>query len=251
MKDGKKVVLVTGGAQGIGRTVVGLFVAEGWRAVVVDVDGEANRELQGVFSREEVLCVTGNVGKEAVIKGAVTRAVKAFGRLDGIVCNAGIGAGGSVEALSLAEWNRVLAVNLTSIFLLAKYGAGELRKTKGSIVTIASTRALQSEANTEAYSASKGGVVALTHALAASLAPDIRVNAISPGWIETGPWQKAKNRREAKHTDADRLQHPCGRVGTPEDIADIVAYLMSPSAGFITGQNFIVDGGMTTKMIYV
>jgi NAD(P)-dependent dehydrogenase (short-subunit alcohol dehydrogenase family) len=124
---------------------------------------------------------------------------------------------------------------------MAKYAAPFLRQAKGAIVNIASTRAMMSEPDSEAYAASKGGVVALTHALAVSLGPDVRVNCISPGWIET--------RKDAKHSDADRAQHPAGRVGVPQDIAELAAYLIS--AGFVTGQNVVVDGGMTKKMIYV
>ena len=153
--------------------------------------------------------------------------------------------------MSLAEWNRVLAINLTGTFLCAKYSAPHLAKTKGSIVNIASTRALMSEPDTETYSASKGGVVALTHSLALSLGPDVRVNCISPGWIEVSGWKKRRARRAAKLSEMDHKQHPAGRVGRPEDIASLVAYLISPEAGFITGANFIVDGGMTRKMIYV
>jgi NAD(P)-dependent dehydrogenase (short-subunit alcohol dehydrogenase family) len=120
----------------------------------------------------------------------------------------------------------------------------------GSIVNIASTRALQSEANTEAYSASKGGVVALTHALAVSLGPDIRVNCISPGWIAVDDWKKSARRKQPVLRPEDHAQHPVGRVGHPEDIAALAAYLISSKASFITGQNFVVDGGMTKKMIY-
>jgi NAD(P)-dependent dehydrogenase (short-subunit alcohol dehydrogenase family) len=123
---------------------------------------------------------------------------------------------------------------------MAKHAAPFLRIAKGAIVNIASTRAIQSERNSEAYAASKGGIVALTHALAVSLGPDVRVNCISPGWIET--------RADVKHSDAARSQHPAGRVGVPQDIAELADYLIS--AGFVTGQNFVADGGMTTKMIY-
>jgi NAD(P)-dependent dehydrogenase (short-subunit alcohol dehydrogenase family) len=125
-----------------------------------------------------------------------------------------------------------------------------LRERRGSIVNISSTRALQSEPNCEAYAAAKGGILALTHALAISLGPEIRVNAICPGWIETGDMQKASTRRAVQHSDADREQHPVGRVGVPGDIAATVAFLASPEAGFITGQHIAVDGGMTRKMIY-
>jgi NAD(P)-dependent dehydrogenase (short-subunit alcohol dehydrogenase family) len=141
-------------------------------------------------------------------------------------------------------------VNLTGAFLMAKHAAPHLRQVRGAIVNVASTRALQSEANTEAYSASKGGLVALTHALAVSLGPDVRINCVSPGWIDVSGWQKVANRKPATLSDADHAQHPAGRVGTPEDIAEMVAYLLSDAAGFVTGQNFVVDGGMTKKMIY-
>jgi NAD(P)-dependent dehydrogenase (short-subunit alcohol dehydrogenase family) len=140
----------------------------------------------------------------------------------------------------LQAWNRRIAVNLTGVFLMTKHCTPHLRRAKGSIVNIGSTRALQSEPNTEAYTASKGGVVALTHALAMSLGPQVRVNCISPGWI-------AKRKLRKK----DHAQHPVGRAGRPEDIGEMVAFLISDAAGFITGQNFVVDGGMTRKMIYL
>lgn len=115
---------------------------------------------------------------------------------------------------------------------------------------MASTRAIQSEPHCEAYAAAKGALLALNHALAISLGPDIRCNAILPGWIETGPWAKASKRAAAEHRDIDREQHPVGRVGEPGDIAGTVAFLASASAAFITGQQIAVDGGMTRKMIY-
>ena len=155
-----------------------------------------------------------------------------------------------MELLELGDWNRVIATNLTGVFLCSKHAVPLLRPGKGAIVNIASTRALQSEPHTEAYSASKGGVVALTHALAVSLGPDIRVNCISPGWIAVDAWQKSANRRPPTMRPEDHAQHPVGRVGSPEDIAALVAWLISPQAGFVTGQNFVVDGGMTRKMIY-
>ncbi len=146
--------------------------------------------------------------------------------------------------LTLSEWQRVIDINLTAGFLFARAAEKPLRKAKGAIVTIASTRALMSEPDTESYSASKGGIVALTHALAVSLAPDVRVNCISPGWIATEKF----GRLRAK----DHAQHPAGRVGKPEDIAEMVGFLLDAErSGFVTGANFVVDGGMTRKMIYL
>jgi hypothetical protein len=134
---------------------------------------------------------------------------------------------------------------------MAKHCVSHLRQARGAIVNIASTRALQSEAHTEAYSATKGGLVALTHALAVSLGPDVRVNCVSPGWIAASEWKKRSQRKAADLRREDHAQHPAGRLGTPQDIAAMVAFLISDEAGFITGQNFVVDGGMTKKMIYV
>jgi NAD(P)-dependent dehydrogenase (short-subunit alcohol dehydrogenase family) len=147
-----------------------------------------------------------------------------------------------VRSLTIAEWRRVLDVNLTAAFLLAKASERALRTSGGAFVSIASTRAAMSEPNTEAYAASKGGLVALTHALAMSLAP-VRVNCVSPGWIATTDYNKLRRK--------DHAQHPAGRVGKPEDIAGIVAWLLDGErSGFVTAANFTVDGGMTKKMIY-
>ena len=188
------------------------------------------RFLQCDVSREdEVVAAIGSVGDIE-------------GRLDALICNAGFGINKKLAALTLEEWNSVLATNLTSIFLLARAAEPLLRASKGSIVMIASTRAHMSEPDTAAYSASKGGVVALTHSLAVSLGPEVRVNCVSPGWI---------NSRDAAISKADHAQHPAGRVGAPADIAAMVAFLVGPEAGFITGAEFVVDGGMTRKMIYL
>ncbi len=162
-------------------------------------------------------------------------------RLDGLVCNAGFMIRKPIADLSLAEWSSVLTTNLTSTFLLVRAAESLLRAAKGSVVTIASSRARMSEPNTEAYAASKGGLVALTHALAISLGPDVRVNCISPGWIFTkGP----------EPTAEDQAFHPVGRVGRVEDIAGLTAFLLGPESGFMTGAEFVVDGGVTRKMIY-
>jgi NAD(P)-dependent dehydrogenase (short-subunit alcohol dehydrogenase family) len=151
----------------------------------------------------------------------------------------------------LEEWNRVIGTNLTGAFLCAKLTAPFLKKSKGSIINISSTRALQSEPNTEAYTASKGGILALTHALAMSLGPEIRVNCISPGWIDVSGIKKKSKANQIELSELDNLQHPAGRVGKAADIANMALFLLNPENDFIIGQNFIIDGGMTRKMIYV
>ena len=226
----EKVALVTGGAQGIGRGIARALSGLGWQVAVADV----RRSSDFFFVRTDV-------SREAAARACVRAVAKRFGRLDALVNNAGIADPhtGPLEKLDLREWNRRLGTNLTGPFLMAKHAAPHLRRARGAVVNVASTRALQSERDTEAYAATKGGLVAFSHALAMSLGPAVRVNCVSPGWIAHAPVSRK-----------DHAQHPVGRVGRDEDIAALVAYLLSDAAGFITGQNFVVDGGMTKKMIY-
>ena len=195
--------------------------------------------------RRNVVLIEGDVADEETARRAVKAVTDKFSRLDALVSNAGIMVRKPLRQLTLAEWRKVMDTNLTAAFLFARAAERPLRAAGGAIVTIASTRALMSEPNTESYSASKGGLLALTHALAISLGPDVRVNCVSPGWIVYQPRRAEKLRRK------DHLQHPVGRVGWPQDIAEMVAFLLDGKrAGFITGANFVVDGGMTRKMIY-
>jgi NAD(P)-dependent dehydrogenase (short-subunit alcohol dehydrogenase family) len=247
------VAVVTGGAQGIGKGIAQHLLALSWRVMIGDVDAEAGRETEAELADlGDVRFVHADVTDEATIAALMAQTAHAWGRLDALINNAGIAAPGNgpVEELDLGQWQRVLDTNLTGPLICVKHAVPHLRQAGGAIVNIASTRALQSEANTEAYSASKGGLVALTHALAISLGPAIRVNCISPGWIDVALWKKSGERRERALRAIDHAQHPVGRVGTPQDVASMVAFLISDEAGFITGHNFVVDGGMTVKMIY-
>ena len=246
--------LVTGGAQGIGKAVARRLLRDGWAVVIADSDPEAGMETWREYRRlGRLQFLPVDVSDESSVRKCVRQSIRFLRRLDGLVNNAGIGGPYShpLEKASLDQWNHILGVNLTGAFLMAKHSVRHLRKARGAIVNISSTRALQSQPHTEAYAASKGGLVALTHSLALSLGPAIRVNCVSPGWIDTTGWRKRRDRKQAVLSRADHLQHPVGRVGEPDDIAGMVAYLLSASAGFVTGQNLVVDGGMTKKMIYV
>lgn len=246
-------VVITGGAQGIGKAICQCLVESGLHVVLLDVDELAGRETAAELGGAPKLrFVPGSAGDPEAVGRAVQIAAALGDGLQGVVANAGISRFKPFAELELAEWESILRVNLTGAFLLAKAAAPYLAAHEGSaMVLMASSRALMSEPGTEAYSASKGGIVALTHALAMSLGPKIRVNCVSPGWIATEAWQRSDRRKVPALSAEDHAQHPVGRVGRPQDIASMVRYLLSPEAGFITGQNFIVDGGMTRKMIYV
>ncbi|WP_127142448.1 SDR family oxidoreductase [Pelagibacterium montanilacus] len=219
--------IVTGGAGLIGSAIVIALAAEGWEVACLDL-------REGPAVARSVSC---DIANEASVSEAF--ATLGWDRLDLLVNNAGIAAahGKPLVDLSLEDWRKVLDSHLTGAFLVSR-SAVPLMGKGSAIVNMASTRAFMSEPDSEAYAAAKGGLVALTHALAVSLGPAIRVNGIAPGWITDKTGLR----------DVDHSQHPAGRVGRPEDIADAVLYLAD--AGFVTGQILTVDGGMTRKMIY-
>jgi NAD(P)-dependent dehydrogenase (short-subunit alcohol dehydrogenase family) len=250
MRD--RVVLITGGAQGIGRGIAHAVLAAGGSVMIGDLDKQAGRACLDEWQAGKCAAFRLDVSSEASVRRWIDAALARFGRINGLVNNAGIADPhqGPLHELSLETWNRYLGTNLTGAFLCSKHALPALAAAGGAIIHIASTRALQSEPDTEAYAATKGGLVALTHAMAVSAGPKVRVNAILPGWIATDAWQKPQARRAPKHSRRDKLQHPVGRVGTPEDIGALAVYLLSDASGFVTGQHFVVDGGMTVKMQY-
>jgi NAD(P)-dependent dehydrogenase (short-subunit alcohol dehydrogenase family) len=235
----RPVALITGAAKGIGRAIALHLLDAGWCVVAFDLPKTRLAQHFRGWARSAAI-IEGDAADEDTVREAVRLALDRFGRLDAVIANAGVLLRRPLRRLTLDDWNRVIDTNLTSTFLLAREARRALHAAKGSIVTIASNRTLMSEPNTESYAASKGGLAALTHALAVSLGPQVRVNCISPGWI-------AHRKLRAK----DHAQHPVGRAGRDADIAELAAYLISAAAGFVTGQNFVADGGMTRKMIYL
>ena len=227
-----KVVIVTGGTHGIGRSVAQKYVEQGANVVVADLDEPIDTNIH--FMKTDV-------GKESDVQALMAQTFKRFGKIDILINNAGKFVVKKPTELLLEVWDDIINTNLRSVFLCSREAAKYMDG--GSIVSLASTRAFQSEPYTEAYAASKGGIIALTHALATSFAEkNITVNCISPGWIETGDYAKLR--------EIDHAQHLSNRVGKPEDIARACLYLTHPENNFITGTNLTIDGGMTKKMLY-
>ena len=227
-----KTVVVTGASSGIGLEIARMFLAQGAEVFAVDRVDCPLSEVR--FYR----CDLSARDQTVALAQALCRDIDG---LDVLVNNAGQMERTPLSQLTLSRWDEVLASNLTAPLILAQALAPHLAKQRGSIVNISSTRAHMSEPDTESYAASKGGLCALTHALALSLGPQVRVNSILSGWIDVA---------EDTLREIDHAQHPSGRVGRAEDIVRAVEFLTDPGAGFVTGIELIIDGGMTRKMIY-
>ncbi len=220
-----KVAVITGGARGIGRAIADAFAREGAGIHIID--------------RQPGDWFTGDVSDKETLERFAESVVEKSGHVDFLVNNA-LPLMKGIDGCSWEEFSYALAVGITAPFYLTKllmpyFAPG------ASVINIASSRDRMSQPQTESYTAAKGGISALTHAMAISLAGKARVNSISPGWIDTAG---------SEITGADALQQPAGRVGRPEDIAEMVLFLCSDKAGFITGENICIDGGMTRHMIY-
>lgn len=241
----QRVVVVTGGANGIGRGVAKAFANNGDRVVIADqADGNAVLEEIKQSGHEAHFFKT-DVRNPEAIQRLFEWVDSSWGRVDTLINNAGVSRFTPFEELTVEAWEDVIQTNLRGNMLCAQAASKLMKKAgvHGSIVNIASTRATMSEPNSEAYAATKGGILGLTHALAASLSDArITVNAISPGWIET--------RHYGSLRQIDHEQHFSKRVGKPEDIAKACLYLTDPQNDFVTGINLVVDGGMTRKMMY-
>lgn len=252
MKYKNKNVIVTGGGQGIGACIAKSYALEGASVIIIDNDSEAGMETEQNIkeANKDAHFIECDVADEQQIKETFAYIEQQYGKIDIVVNNAAIDDNSTMFSRDIKEWNRILAINLTGPYIITKYSVPIMSVDGGNIINICSTRALMSEAHTEPYTASKGGLLALTHSLAVTLGPKIRVNAISPGWIDVSSWKKQKNRKFTHISESSHAQHPVGRVGLPEDIAKACLYLTSEDASFITGMNLILDGGMTIKMIY-
>ena len=220
-----KIVVVTGGARGIGLCIRRQFEQEGATVCVIDL-------LENDFFQ-------GDLSQQTALDAFADKVISTYGRVDVLVNNAAPLSRG-LESASYADFSYALAVGVTAPFYLAKRFAPYFAQ-GASIINISSSRDRMSQPQTESYTAAKGGIHALTHALAISLAGKVRVNSISPGWIDTSG---------QIFSGPDALQQPAGRVGVPADIANMVLFLCSEQAGFITGENICIDGGMTRQMIY-
>lgn len=240
-----KTVVITGAAQGIGRSVATHFAKAGANVVIADIEHDLGVQLAGELQREgySAIFIETDVRSEENVRQTMEMAASRFGGLHILINNAGKAKWISPLELSLEDWDDIIQTNLRSVFLCSREAA-KLMKSGGAIINLASTRAVMSEPNSEGYAASKGGILALTHALASSFSElNITVNSISPGWIETGDYDALR--------PSDHAQHFSNRVGKPDDIARACLYLANPENDFITGTDLTIDGGMTKKMIYV
>ncbi len=244
-----KVCVITGGANGIGRCLVESFASNGYAVAFSDVDAERGEMLAHSINSEGSECqfFHGDMANEADVQAFVKTALNRFEKVDALINNACLSKRGILSGCSWTDFSYVLSLGITAPYMLCKLFMEHLSP-GASIVNIASTRAFMSQPDTESYTAAKGGISALTHALAVSLAGKARVNAVSPGWIDTGEYQASGSL--ADYSKGDIMQHPCRKVGEPKDIAAMCLFLCTEDAGFITGQNFTVDGGMTKQMVY-
>ena len=220
-----KVIVITGGAGGIGRCIAQEFEKNGATVCVIDCAPGSH--------------YVGDIAQKAVLEDFARSVIEKYGKVDVLVNNAPPAFRG-IDSCSYEEFQQALAVGVTAPFYLSKLFAPYFAP-GASIINISSSRDRMSQPQSESYTAAKGGIAALTHALAVSFAGKVRVNSISPGWIDTA---------YTVYEGPDAIQQPAGRVGNPLDIANMVLFLASEKAGFITGENICIDGGQTKLMIY-
>lgn len=225
-----KVIVVTGGSNGIGKGIVEAFSNEGAKVIVIDKE------------KQNVKCdyyFRGDISKKEVLIEFSKKVIEGYEKIDCLVNNACLNKGGILSDCGYEDFNYVFKTGVAAPYMLSKLFKDHFNNS--SIVNISSTRAFMSQQDSESYSAAKGGINALTHALAISLSGIARVNSIAPGWIDTSNSEWSEN---------DKRQHPVQRIGQIEDVVNLVMFLCSERSGFITGENIVLDGGMTKTMIY-
>ena len=233
-----RAIVVTGGGNGIGKQICKDFIEAGDHVCFIDIDEGKSTEFAAEHAN--LYFYKGDIADKAVLKGFIDFAIEKLGRIDVLVNNACRMNKGILSGLSYEEFDETLAIGLKAPYELSRLCKEELIRNKGRIINIASSRAFQSEPDTEAYTSVKGGITALTHALAISLGPDVLVNCIAPGWINVS------GQHEFSKEDCSAI--PAGKVGTPKDISEMVLYLCQQT--FITGETITIDGGMNKRMIY-
>ena len=252
MRLENKIAIITGAGGGIGAASVRRFAREGAKVIAVDVNGEQLEKTVNAINADFPNSTTArvaNVGKASQVETLVTTTVSELGRLDIVFSNAGIMRDGSVVDLSENDWDDLFAVNVKGTFLLGKYGIPEMRKTGGgTFVITASANSFYAESDIAGYCATKGAILQLTRAMAIDHGPEnIRVNCICPGWIETPMSQPFLDENPEGRNFASKIA-PLGRVGRPEEVADVAVFLASDEARFVTASAFNCDGGWTAGM---
>ncbi len=238
-------MLVTGGSRGIGRATVEAFREAGARVAVNGRTAESTAEGMVAMGDDGLIAAPGDIGTVAGCEAAVGAALDAFGGLDVLVNSAGVAKARSVETCDEAFWDEVIDINLKGTFFCIRAAAAALRESRGSIVNVASTSGLTGDANLSTYCASKGGVVLLTKALSAEFAPEVRINCVCPGWVDTDMAKVYINRSDdpaAARAEID-ADSPMGRIARPDEIAASILYLASKAAGIVTGVVLPIDGG--------
>jgi len=242
--EGKRV-LVTGGSRGIGRATVEAFREAGARVAVNGRTAESTAEGIVAMGDDGLIAAPGDIGTVAGCEAAVGAALDAFGGLDVLVNSAGVAKARSVETCDEAFWDEVIDINLKGTFFCIRAATAALRESRGSIVNVASTSGLTGDANLSTYCASKGGVVLLTKALSAEFAPEVRINCVCPGWVDTDMAKVYINRSDdpaAARAEID-AESPMGRIARPDEVAASILYLASKAAGIVTGVVLPIDGG--------
>ncbi|MZK51475.1 SDR family oxidoreductase [Clostridium beijerinckii] len=244
-----KVCVITGGALGIGRCLTREFSNVGAKVIFIDKNKEAGDENVEYIKRKggEIEFFLGDIAEEDTLYKFAEFIIKKYKNIDYLINNACINKKGIISKCSYEDFNYVLKVGVTAPYILTQLLMNNFNK-NGAIVNISSTRAYMSQFDTESYTAAKGGILALTHGLSVSLSNKVRVNSISPGWIDTGAYYDEEY--VPKYSESDLLQHPSGRIGNPKDIARAAMFLCNEENSFINGENINIDGGMTKLMIY-